>query len=127
MLERNPCKRSGCLGLCCQNIALELTKFERKRIFPNAIRVDSIEALRTMKDENVQGAFYTRNRKKHLISSGFVLLQLNGPCPHRSPKGECLIHEERSHAARNFTFGRKDCNEIRKENGLAPVFIETAE
>lgn len=124
MSERNPCKASGCPGLCCQNIALELTRFERSRIFPNAIRVNTIQELRKLKNNKVSGVFYTRYRRVNLRSSGFVIIQLNGSCPNKSTDGKCLIHEERSHAARNFQIGCKECNSIRKEHGLGPILIE---
>lgn len=121
MKEINPCIESGCPGLCCQNTALEITKFERTRLFPNAIKVNSLETLATLKKEKVLGVFYTRYRRKNLTQNGFVVLSINGPCPNRTVEGGCSKHEEREHAARNFTIGSPGCNEIRKENGLSPI------
>lgn len=127
MPERNPCIASGCHGLCCQNIDLELTRFERTRIFPKAIKVNTIRELAEVKRSNIQGVFYTSYRKKHLGESGFVIASINGPCPNRDLDGGCLKHEEREHAARNFKIGCNDCNAIRKENALAPIYIEPVE
>jgi len=127
MLERNPCIASGCHGLCCQNRDLELTKFERTRLFPKAIKVGTLETLAVLKKEKVSGVFYSRYRRKHLGPSGFVVVSLNGPCPNRNTDGSCQKHEEREHAARNFKIGSPDCNKIRKENGLPPIFIEPVE
>jgi hypothetical protein len=127
MLEGNPCVASGCHGFCCQNIDLELTKFERTRVFPNAKRVNTLQELARLKEEKKIGVFYSRYRRKHLGKSGFVVVSLNGPCPNRLPDDSCAKHEEREYAARNFEIGCDDCNAIRKENGLAPIFIEPVE
>lgn len=127
MKERNLCAASGCPGYCCQNIDLEMTKLERKRIFPNAIRVDTMEELAEKKNQKEPGVFYTRYRRKHLGDSGFVVTAINGACPNKEEDGNCIKHEERSHAARNFKIGCHDCNEIRKEHGLGPLFFEPVE
>lgn len=127
MLERNPCTASGCPGFCCQDIDLILTKFERNRLFPKAKRVDTLQTLAEIKKMKVKGGFYTSYRNEQLGQSGFVMLSLNGPCPNRNMDGGCKEHEEREHAARNFKIGCLDCNEIRKEHHLAPIFIELVE
>jgi len=62
-----------------------------------------------------------------LGESGFVVLSLNGSCPNRTAEGGCSKHEEREYAAKNFKIGSYDCNEIRKENGLVPIYIEPIE
>lgn len=103
---------------------MELSKYERTRIFPDAIKVDTLETLTVLKREKVKGVFYTRYRRRHLGENGFVVLSLNGPCPNRTVEGGCSKYEEREYAAKNFKIGGSDCNEIRKENGLDPIFIE---
>lgn len=80
-----------------------------------------------LKKEKEPGVFYSRYRRKHLRESGFVVVSLNGPCPNRAPDGGCVKHEEREHAARNFRIGSVDCNAIRKEHCLAPIYIEPVE
>ena len=121
MKEMNPCKLSGCLGNCCKNIFFELSIFERKRIFPNAIRVNSLRELNQIPKEN-KGVYYTSVRRKKFSCSGMVEALIIGKCPHLKPDGNCDIHEERSHAARNFQIGCQLCNEIRKSYKI-PIII----
>jgi len=124
MTERNFCTESGCPGLCCQNMYLELTKFERTRLFPHAVRVNTIKELLELRNGNIPGVFYTRFRRSYLRQSGFIIASLIGPCPNRAPDGSCTKHEEREHAARNFIIGCTDCNEIRASHGLAPIGVK---
>lgn len=126
MPERNPCIASGCPGLCCQDRDLELTKFERSRLFPHAVRVNTMRELAELKNGKIPGVFYTRYRKKHLGESGFVVAILVGPCPNRAPDGSCIKHEEREHAARNWKFGSDECNAVRVAHKLAFVSIMEA-
>ena len=127
MLERNPCVASGCPGLCCQNIDLEIRNDERKRIFPGAVHIDTLDALGWVKEQKVNGVFYTRYRKARLKSGKYSVIAINGPCPNREPNGNCSVHKDREAAAWNFQIGSSECNEIRKEHGLAPIFIEPVE
>ena len=127
MTERNRCIDSGCRGFCCQNIDLEIRNDERKQIFPSAVRVDTLDALGWVKRQKVSGVFYTRYRKARLRSGKYSVIAINGPCPNRNKDGSCLKHDEREAAARNFNIGSADCNAIRQENGLAPIYFEPVE
>jgi hypothetical protein len=126
MAERNRCFESGCPGFCCQDIDLEATKFERRRVFPKAQRVQTLREIEEAKGKN-PGVFFSRIRRKHLGNSGFVIVSINGGCPNRRQDGTCIEHDEREHAARNFVFGNFDCNAIRAEHDLPPVFVEPVE
>lgn len=112
-------------GRCCQNIDLELTEAERQRLFSQAVRVSSVAELN--KTRKRKGVFYAEYTREGQLGSGFVKLAINGPCPNRARDGSCLKHDERENAARNFQIGRKDCNAIRQENGLFPIFYEPVE
>jgi hypothetical protein len=127
MLEKNPCTASGCPGLCCQNIDLEIRNDERKRVFPGAVHVETLDALGWVKGQKVNGVFYTRYRKARLKSGEYSVIAINGPCPNRTSEGGCAKHGEREAAARNFKIGSFECNEIRKENGLPPIYLEPVE
>ena len=126
-MERNRCTDSGCSGYCCENIDIEVTKWERTRIFPKAKHADSIRELADIKDSKIPGVFYTEYTREGLEGEGFCIVSLNGPCPNRLPKGGCSKHEEREYAARNFSVGCPDCNAIRAEHHLPPIFIEPVE
>ena len=66
-----------------------------------------------------EGVYFLRNYKtKELDRGNFVLITLKGKCPHLKDDGNCNVHSERTHAARNFKIGCEDCNEIRKKHGL---------
>jgi|GEM_PF-6669415 len=119
--EKNPCTISGCKGNCCKNIFLELTIFERKRIFPKAIRVKSLKELKKVPREG-NNIYYTSVRRKKFDCGGIVEAVIIGKCPHLDEDGNCKIHSERSHAARNFQIGSELCNEIRVSCGL-PVMV----
>ena len=121
MKEINPCTFSGCFGNCCKNMFLELTIFERKRIFPQATRVNSLKELNKIPKEK-EGIYYTYVRRKKFSCSGMVEVLILGKCPHLEHNGNCDIHEERSYAARNFQIGSPLCNEIRESCGL-PIMI----
>lgn len=121
MLERNACTASGCPGLCCQNIDMEIRNDERKRIFPTAVRIDTLGALDWVKRQKVPGVFYTRYRKARLKSGKYSIIAINGPCPNREPNGNCSVHKDRESAALNFKIGNSKCNDIRQENGLGPI------
>lgn len=121
MKEHNPCTESGCLGNCCKNINIELTLAERKRIFPDAIRVKSIKALKNVPVDYPE-VYYTSVKRKKFRSEPIVEARIVGRCPHLLFSGNCDIHEYRSYAARNFTIGSKTCNEVRKENNLPIIF-----
>jgi hypothetical protein len=127
MPERNICVDTGCQGYCCQDIDVIITKSERTRLFPQAIKKDSIQELADLKKKNIQGLFYIDYSSPELEGGDFFLLSINGPCPNRLPKGSCSKHEEREYAARNFRIGCGDCNEIRKEHGLDEIFFEQPE
>lgn len=118
----NPCVASGCLGNCCKNIFLELTVFERKKIFPKAVRVNSLRNLNQHR-EKIPGVYYTSVRRKKFSCSGMVEALIVGDCSHLQDNGNCNIHKERSHAARNFQIGSELCNEIRKSHNL-PIMIQ---
>ena len=121
------CTDSGCYGFCCENIDIEVTKWERSRIFPRAVHVDSITELADIKDSKIPGVFYTEYAREGLEGGDFYVVSLNGPCPNRLSKGGCSKHEEREHAARNFPIGCSDCNAIRAEHNLPPIFTEPVE
>lgn len=125
-MERNPCVASGCPGYCCENIDIEVTRCERSRLFPKAKHVGSISELAELKKSQESGIFYTEYEREGLRGD-FYIVTLNGPCPNRLNDGSCAKHEERGYAARNFRIGCPDCNAIRKEHGLAPIFIEPVE
>jgi len=55
------------------------------------------------------------------------ILAINGSCPNRAKDGNCKIHKNREHAAKNFKFGIDDCNAIRKNHGLGPIYLEPVE
>lgn len=126
-MERNLCVESGCPGYCCQDIVIEFTKCERTRMFPKANYVHSIKELSDIKYAKIPGVFYTEYSREGLEGGDFYIVAINGPCPNRLPDGSCSNHVEREYAARRFKIGCKDCNEIRKEHGLAPIFIEPVE
>lgn len=121
MKEKNPCIISGCLGNCCKDIYFELTVFERRRIFPDAKRLDSLKELSQIPKEN-KGVYYTSVRRKKFSCSGMVETLIIGKCPHLRDNGNCDIYKERSHAARNFQIGSSLCNDIRKSNNLPVIF-----
>lgn len=124
MVDRNRCLESGCGGLCCQNVDLEITEAERKELFPRAVKVFSIQKLRKIKRSEI-GLFYVANyQRPGLEHPDFNLLAINGVCPNRTDGGTCLVHKNREHAARNFRFGDDECNSIRKENGLGLIYLE---
>jgi len=127
MFERNRCIESGCRGLCCQNTALELSRPELNELFPTAVRVFSIKELAKLELDRKDGLFYTDYQRPGLKGKNFRILLINGPCPNRAKNGSCTIHKNREHAAENFKFGGDDCNAIRKEHGLGPVFLEPVE
>ncbi|MFH1970821.1 MAG: hypothetical protein ABIJ05_00340 [Patescibacteria group bacterium] len=85
MKETNPCRLSSCLGNCCKNIFLELTIFEKRRIFPNAIRVSSLKELNQTPRE-IKGVYYTSVRRKKFSCSGMVEALIVGDCPHLEQK-----------------------------------------
>ena len=125
--EINLCVETGCAGLCCQDIDLEITENERTRLFKGAKEVATIGELARLKDKG-DGLYFTRDYKKEGFDEGeLLLLSINGPCPNRADDGSCTVHAEREHAARNFKIGSKDCNEIRRENGLHDIFFEEVE
>lgn len=126
MKDRNSCVESGCRGYCCEDIDVIVTKFERRRLFPKSQRVGTLRELEERKTER-QGVFYTCWRRKPLDGAGFNVIAINGSCPNRLPDGSCKKHEEREHAARNFKIGCQECNDIREEHGLAPIFFEPVE
>ena len=122
MKEYNPCRMSGCLGNCCKNIFLELTISERKKIFPQAKRVNSLKELNQIPREN-HGIYYTYVKRKKINYSGMVEALIVGDCPHLEQNGDCNIHEERSDAAKNEKIGSELCNKIRKSYNL-PIMIQ---
>jgi hypothetical protein len=121
MSERNLCTDSECPGFCCRDIDIEVTKWERSRLFPKAVRVESISALAKVKSSGKPGVFYTEYSRKGLEGGDFYVVSINGICPNRLPNGNCAKHGEREYAAKNFVIGSTDCNEIRKEHGLSPI------
>ena len=123
MAERNRCLESGCRGFCCQDIDLEITRAEIKELFPSAKKVTSIKKLAELKQTQT-GLFYTDYQRPGLEGPDFRILTINGPCPNREKNGNCTIHNIREYAAKNFKFGSDDCNAIRKENGLGPIYLE---
>lgn len=125
-MERNMCANSGCPGYCCENIDIEVTKCEISRLFPKAKHVDNISELADIKNDKTPGVFYTEYSRKGL-EGDFYVVAINGPCPNRDSDGNCTKHEERSYAARNFQIGCHDCNEIRKEHNLGPLYFEPVE
>ena len=127
MSERNRCLESGCRGYCCQDIDLEITRVEIKELFPSARRVFSIKELAKLKLNHKKGLFYTDYQRPGLKGPDFRILAINGSCPNRAKDGNCNIHDIREHAAKNFKFGSKECNDIRKENGLGPIYLEPVE
>jgi hypothetical protein len=127
MPERNRCIASGCAGLCCQNIDLEIKNSERRKVFPDAVRINSLGALGWVKRQKVPGVFYARYRKARLKNDEYSVIAINGPCPNRAPNGSCSVHQDREAAAKNFEIGSAECNAIRIENGLGPIFIEVVE
>ena len=127
MYERNRCLESGCKGYCCQDIDLEITKAEVKELFPSAVRVFSIKELAKLKQIHKKGLYYTDYQRPGLEGPNFRILSINGPCPNRAKDGNCSIHKNREHAAENFKFGSDDCNDIRKEHGLGPVYLDLVE
>lgn len=120
MKEKNPCIASGCLGYCCKNIFLELTTFERRRLFPKALKIDSLKNLKHV-SRDTQGVYYTPVRRKKFNCNGMVETLIVDNCPHLKKDGNCNVHKERSHAARNFKIGSQLCNEIRKNHGLPKI------
>lgn len=125
-MERNHCTLSGCMGYCCENIDIEVTRYERSRLFQKAKHVDTLSELVDIKKAQTPGIFYTEYEREGL-EGDFYIVSINGPCLNRLPNGSCAKHEEREYAARNFNIGCPDCNEIRYEHDLAPIFIEPVE
>lgn len=125
-MKENTCLQSGCPGLCCQDTDIEVTKFERRRLFPNAVKLGTLKELRS--SSLVKGfAFYVPLKRKELGNSGFNEVGWEGPCPSQDENGNCTKHDEREYAARRFSFGSKECNEVRITHGLPPIFIEPVE
>lgn len=125
-MERNLCRDSGCPGYCCENIDIEVTRCERSRLFPKATHVGSINELAEIKEAKTPGVFYTEYEREGL-KGDFYIVSLNGVCPNRLADGSCSKHEERGYAARNFRIGSDDCNAIRREHGLTPIYNEPVE
>lgn len=125
-MERNPCTDSGCLGYCCEDIDIEVSGCERTRLFSKAKHVGSIHDLAKIKRDKTPGVFYTEYERPGL-EGDFYAVSLNGPCPNRLPDGSCSRHDERTYAARSYQIGCDDCNAIRREHGLAPIFTEPVE
>lgn len=122
----NKCIQSGCPGYCCFDTDIEVTASELKRLFPRAVRLNTLKELRS--SDLPQGfAFYARLRKKDLGNSGFFEIGWSGKCPNMDSKGHCTKYSERSHAARHFSLGSKECNEVRSEYGLPPIYKEPVE
>ena len=121
MKEKNPCLISGCHGYCCKNIVLEMTDHEIKRLFPNAIKVNSLKESNE-KPKDIPNIYFRSIRRKKFSCNGINEVTIIGNCPHLDKKGNCNEHAERSHAARNFIIGSKLCNEIRQMHNL-PIMI----
>lgn len=126
-MERNLCLESGCRGFCCEDIFIEITKAEKTRLFPKVKEVSSKEELIKIKKSDNPGIFCLPYTREELEGGDFFLIAINGPCPNRLPNGGCSKHEEREYAARNFAIGCEDCNEIRCEHSLGPIFFEPVE
>lgn len=122
----NKCLESNCPGLCCRDTDIQVTESEIRRLWPNAIHVNTLKELRSGQLE--PGFPYcTRLRTKELGNRGFYEVGWVGNCPNQLPDGSCKHHAEREHAARNFIYGSKECNKVRVSYGLPPVFVEPVE
>lgn len=121
MKENNPCIVSDCLGNCCKNLYIELTITERKKIFPNAIKVGTMRELKKVPID-YPDVYYTPVRRKKFQKERMVEAHIVGRCPNLKFDGNCQIYEDRSYAARNIKIGSKFCNEIRVDYGL-PIMI----
>ena len=125
-MVENKCVESGCRGLCCKDTDIQVTIFERRRLFKRPIRVPTLKELRS--GNLVEGfCYYARLRLKKFGTAGFYEVGWNGACPNLTPEGNCNKHFDREQAARDFKFGSKECNAVRIENGLSPVFCEPVE
>jgi hypothetical protein len=122
-MEKNRCVESGCPGYCCKDTDIEVSKFERRRLFPGAVKVDSLKELRSGCLEK-RRVYYTRLRRKDLGNTGFQEVGWVGACPNQDENGGCKRYQEREHAARRFKFASQDCNKVRREYGLPPIFVE---
>lgn len=125
-MERNICTESGCLGYCCENIDIEVTRCKRSRLFPKAKHVENVKELADIKKAKTPGVFYTEYERENL-KGDFYIVSVNGVCPNRLSDGSCSKHDERGYAARNFRIGCDDCNAIRREHGLSPIFTDPVE
>lgn len=124
-MKENICLESGCPGLCCCDTDIQVTKFERRRLWPDAIKQNSLKELR--RGPLIEGyAFYARLRLRELGPEAEEV-GWKGKCPNLLPDGSCKFYEEREYAARNFKIGSKECNQVRCENGLPPIFFEPVE
>lgn len=119
-MSENKCLESGCPGLCCWDTDIEVTDFERKRLFPKAVHLKSLKELRQGPLEK-GFCYYAKLKNSRLGLSGFSEVGWVGPCVNQLPNGDCGKYDERAHAGRNFRYGSKECNIVRLEHGLKPV------
>lgn len=118
-MKENICSESGCRGYCCYNAELDVTKFERRRLFPEAKRRKTLIELR---EETEEGVYFSRLRSKRFGNiAGMEKLRIVGKCPNLDSSGICTQYLERSYAARNFIIGSKECNDCRNDYGLPPI------
>ena len=125
-MNKNLCIESGCKGYCCHDTCIEVTDSERTRLFPDAIPLQTLDEL---KHGNLmrETAYFVRYRRSRLGRTGFKMVGWIGKCPNLTSDGNCKKHSEREYAARNFKFGSRECNSVRTEYGLPPVFVEPVE
>ncbi len=125
MSERNRCLESGCRGFCCQDITIYDAEEVILKTFPNAKEVNTWQLQKAINGKLSNGVYYQYDGRDPV--PGMAIARVAGPCPNKVKDGNCNIHDIREHAAENFKFGGGECNAIRRENGLGPIYLEPVE
>ena len=125
MSERNRCLESGCKGYCCQDITIYDVEAAILETFPNAKEVNVWQLQKAINGKLLNGVYYQYDGRDPV--PGMAIARVVGPCQNKAKDGSCKIHKNREHAARNFKFGSDDCNAIRIEHGLGPIYLEPVE
>jgi hypothetical protein len=108
MPERNLCHESGCPDLCCRDMTFVVSRESGQRTFPGAERVSFSDDLGAQPDGPYIVARYPEAD----------VIRLKGACPSNNASG---CSGPKMPACRNFPIGSKDCNKIRKANGISAV------
>jgi Fe-S-cluster containining protein len=117
----DPCKESGCDGLCCNDPLILMEASTRARVFPDALEVSEDTDF---KDPNLPSGQYFKDTGYRSDSGWEKLVEykaVNMPCPHKLKGGGCGIYKNRPDGCKHFTFGGKSCDETRVGGGLITI------